>query len=41
MAEQRFFRHGYHRTVLYPERHGGFRVPAAEELLAMRPWALP
>lgn len=40
MTEERFFKLGYHRTVLYPERHGGFRMPSAEELVAMRPWAL-
>jgi hypothetical protein len=40
MTAERFFKRGYHRTVLYPDPHGGFRVPSATELVAMRTWVM-
>jgi hypothetical protein len=36
MTEERFFERGYHRTVLFPDAHGQFVVPSANELRMMR-----
>jgi len=36
MTTERFFQRGYHRTVLFPEDHGPFRVPSESELIALR-----